>query len=103
MENRISHNALMALFHHFVYKVLKKNVSAQQQEFGLHAAGLYFLLLEVPGMHVWCDGAGLLFVICLLGFELLYQCFVLTGRLGDSESMKHMVCHRCSESSPVFL
>ncbi|XP_043338941.1 condensin-2 complex subunit D3 isoform X1 [Cervus canadensis] len=52
MENRISHNALMALFHHFVYKVLKKNVSAQQQEFGLHAAGLYFLLLEVPGSVV---------------------------------------------------
>lgn len=52
VENRISHNALMALFHHFVYKALKKNVSAQQQEFGLHAAGLYFLLLEVPGSVV---------------------------------------------------
>ncbi|XP_030697542.1 condensin-2 complex subunit D3 isoform X1 [Globicephala melas] len=49
MENSISHNALMALFHHFVQTVLKKNVSAQQREFGLHAAGLYFLLLEVPG------------------------------------------------------
>ncbi|MBW03891.1 Condensin-2 complex subunit D3, partial [Eschrichtius robustus] len=49
MENSISHNALMALFHHFVQMVLKKNVSAQQREFGLHAAGLYFLLLEVPG------------------------------------------------------
>ncbi|XP_058926606.1 condensin-2 complex subunit D3 isoform X1 [Kogia breviceps] len=49
VENSISHNALMALFHHFVQTVLKKNVSAQQREFGLHAAGLYFLLLEVPG------------------------------------------------------
>lgn len=49
MENSISHNALMALFHHFVQMVLTKNVSAQQREFGLHAAGLYFLLLEVPG------------------------------------------------------
>ncbi|XP_057605649.1 condensin-2 complex subunit D3 isoform X3 [Hippopotamus amphibius kiboko] len=52
MENSISHNALMALFHHFVQTVLKKNVSVQQREFGLYAAGLYFLLLEVPGSVV---------------------------------------------------
>ncbi|EPY82873.1 condensin-2 complex subunit D3 [Camelus ferus] len=49
IENNISHGALVALFHHFVQVVHKKSVSVQHREFGLHAAGLYFLLLEVPG------------------------------------------------------
>ncbi|KAK2498310.1 hypothetical protein MC885_001312, partial [Smutsia gigantea] len=47
-ENNISHSALVALFYHFVQTVHKKNVSVQYREYGLHAAGLYFLLLEVP-------------------------------------------------------
>lgn len=53
---------------------------------GLSRRRAVFSAVGRPGMHVWCDGAGLLFVICLLGFELLHQCFVLAGRLGDSES-----------------
>ncbi|XP_070256151.1 condensin-2 complex subunit D3 isoform X1 [Myotis yumanensis] len=48
-ENNISHRALVALFYHFVQTVHKKNVGVQYREYGLHAAGLYFLLLEVPG------------------------------------------------------
>ncbi|KAG8523176.1 Condensin-2 complex subunit D3, partial [Galemys pyrenaicus] len=48
IENNISHSALVALFYHFVQTVHKKNVSVQYREYGLHAAGLYFLLLEVP-------------------------------------------------------
>uniref|UniRef100_A0A8D1VYK4 Condensin-2 complex subunit D3 n=2 Tax=Sus scrofa TaxID=9823 RepID=A0A8D1VYK4_PIG len=48
-ENNISHKALMAVFYHFVQKVHKKNVNVKQRKFGLHAAALYFLLLEVPG------------------------------------------------------
>ena len=42
----------MAVFYHFVQKVHKKNVNVKQRKFGLHAAALYFLLLEVPGMCV---------------------------------------------------
>ena len=38
---------LMAMFNHFIHKVVKKNDSAQQQEFNLHIAGLYLLVLEV--------------------------------------------------------
>ncbi|XP_045411598.1 condensin-2 complex subunit D3 isoform X4 [Lemur catta] len=49
IENSISHSTLVALFYHFVQIVHKKNVSVQYREYGLHAAGLYFLLLEVPG------------------------------------------------------
>ncbi|KAM7051471.1 condensin-2 complex subunit D3 [Molossus nigricans] len=49
IENNISPRALVALFYHFVQTVHKKNVSVQYQEYGLHAASLYFLLLEVPG------------------------------------------------------
>ncbi|XP_075858777.1 condensin-2 complex subunit D3 isoform X2 [Microcebus murinus] len=48
-ENSISHSTLVALFYHFVQIVHKKNVNVQYREYGLHAAGLYFLLLEVPG------------------------------------------------------
>ncbi|XP_020824416.1 condensin-2 complex subunit D3 isoform X1 [Phascolarctos cinereus] len=48
-ENNISHNALVALFYHFVEIVHKKNATVQNREYGLHAAGLYFLLLEIPG------------------------------------------------------
>uniref|UniRef100_A0A7N5K322 Condensin-2 complex subunit D3 n=1 Tax=Ailuropoda melanoleuca TaxID=9646 RepID=A0A7N5K322_AILME len=49
IENSISHRALVALFYHFVQTVHKKSASVQYRQFGLHAAGLYFLLLEVPG------------------------------------------------------
>ncbi|XP_058520074.1 condensin-2 complex subunit D3 [Ochotona princeps] len=49
IENNISHNALVALFYHFVQTVHTKSASVQYREYGLHAAGLYFLLLEVPG------------------------------------------------------
>ncbi|XP_076968507.1 condensin-2 complex subunit D3 isoform X2 [Tamandua tetradactyla] len=48
-ENSVSPSALVALFHHFVQTIHKKNVSVQYREYGLYAAGLYFLLLEVPG------------------------------------------------------
>ncbi|XP_043850916.1 condensin-2 complex subunit D3 isoform X2 [Dromiciops gliroides] len=48
-EKNISHNALVALFYHFVEIVHKKNATMQNREYGLHAAGLYFLLLEIPG------------------------------------------------------
>ncbi|XP_012865287.1 PREDICTED: condensin-2 complex subunit D3 [Dipodomys ordii] len=49
IENNISHSMLVALFYHFVQVAHKKNVSVQHREYGLHAAGLYFLLLEIPG------------------------------------------------------
>lgn len=49
IENNVSHSTLVALFYHFVQIVHKTNVSVQYREYGLHAAGLYFLLLEVPG------------------------------------------------------
>ncbi|XP_020038815.2 condensin-2 complex subunit D3 isoform X2 [Castor canadensis] len=49
IENNISHSTLVALFYHFVQVAHKKNVSVQYREYGLHAAGLYFLLLEIPG------------------------------------------------------
>ncbi|XP_029412551.1 condensin-2 complex subunit D3 isoform X3 [Nannospalax galili] len=49
IENNISHSTLVALFYHFVQLVHKKNASVQYREYGLRAAGLYFLLLEIPG------------------------------------------------------
>nr|XP_047919382.1 condensin-2 complex subunit D3 isoform X1 [Anser cygnoides] len=48
-ENNLSHNALVAVLHHFVQGGLDKRANAQQRVYALHAAGLYFLLLEIPG------------------------------------------------------
>ncbi|KAM7030154.1 condensin-2 complex subunit D3 [Acridotheres tristis] len=48
-ENSLSHQALVALLHHFVHMGQQKRASAQQRVFGLHSAGLYLLLLEIPG------------------------------------------------------
>ncbi|NWI52053.1 CNDD3 protein, partial [Calyptomena viridis] len=48
-ENSVSHHALLAVLHHFVQAGQHKRADAQQRVYGLHAAGLYFLLLEIPG------------------------------------------------------
>ncbi|NXC43757.1 CNDD3 protein, partial [Penelope pileata] len=48
-ENNISRNTLVAVWHHFVQAGLEKRADAQQRVYALHAAGLYFLLLESPG------------------------------------------------------
>lgn len=58
-ENNFSHNALVAVLHHFVQVGQHKSANAQQRIYALHAAGLYFLLLEIPGerrdapLHCW--------------------------------------------------
>ncbi|NWJ05203.1 CNDD3 protein, partial [Crypturellus undulatus] len=48
-ENNLSPNALVAVLHHFVHTGQGKRASAQQRLCALQAAGLYFLLLEIPG------------------------------------------------------
>ncbi|NXJ89999.1 CNDD3 protein, partial [Corythaixoides concolor] len=48
-ENSFSANALVAVLHHFVQAGQHKRAQAQQRVHALHAAGLYFLLLEIPG------------------------------------------------------
>ncbi|NXH16920.1 CNDD3 protein, partial [Bucco capensis] len=48
-ENNVSPNALVAVLHHFVQAGQHKRANAQQRVCALHAAGLYFLLLEIPG------------------------------------------------------
>ncbi|XP_061869891.1 condensin-2 complex subunit D3 [Colius striatus] len=48
-ENSFSPNALVAVLHHFVQAGQHKRANAQQRIYALHAAGLYFLLLEIPG------------------------------------------------------
>uniref|UniRef100_A0A4W3HV06 Condensin-2 complex subunit D3 n=1 Tax=Callorhinchus milii TaxID=7868 RepID=A0A4W3HV06_CALMI len=48
-ENDIHHNVLVAVLYHFVHMIHDKNAGVAQREYALHAAGLYFLLLEIPG------------------------------------------------------
>ncbi|NXT01198.1 CNDD3 protein, partial [Jacana jacana] len=48
-ENSISHHALVAVLHHFVQAGQQPRADAQQRIYALHAAGLYFLVLEIPG------------------------------------------------------
>ncbi|XP_039940961.1 condensin-2 complex subunit D3 isoform X2 [Hirundo rustica] len=48
-ENSLSHQALVAVLHHFVHVGQHRRANVQQRVFGLHSAGLYLLLLEIPG------------------------------------------------------
>ncbi|XP_053819311.1 condensin-2 complex subunit D3 isoform X3 [Vidua chalybeata] len=48
-ENSLSHQALVAVLHHFVHVGQHKRANVQQRVFALHSAGLYLLLLEIPG------------------------------------------------------
>ncbi|NWH72720.1 CNDD3 protein, partial [Piaya cayana] len=48
-ENNFSPNTLVAVLHHFVDTGQRKRANAQERVYALHAAGLYFLLLEIPG------------------------------------------------------
>ncbi|NWZ17434.1 CNDD3 protein, partial [Agelaius phoeniceus] len=45
----LSHQALVAVLHHFVHVGQHKRANTQQRVFALHSAGLYLLLLEIPG------------------------------------------------------
>ncbi|XP_042329911.1 condensin-2 complex subunit D3 [Sceloporus undulatus] len=48
-ENNISHNALVAVLHHFVQESENKKANLHQRLCALHAARLYFVLVEIPG------------------------------------------------------
>ncbi|KAK2517847.1 Ncapd3 [Columba livia] len=48
-ENNFPPSALVAVLHHFVHAGQHQRANAQQRVYALHAAGLYFLLLEIPG------------------------------------------------------
>uniref|UniRef100_A0A8C0GBT6 Non-SMC condensin II complex subunit D3 n=1 Tax=Chelonoidis abingdonii TaxID=106734 RepID=A0A8C0GBT6_CHEAB len=48
-ENNLSPSALVAVLYHFVQVAQNKKANVQQRIYSLHAAGLYFLLLEIPG------------------------------------------------------
>ncbi|XP_029429112.1 condensin-2 complex subunit D3 [Rhinatrema bivittatum] len=48
-ESNISHKALVAVLHQFIQMVENKKASVVQRLYALHAAALYFLLLEIPG------------------------------------------------------
>ncbi|NXN97097.1 CNDD3 protein, partial [Rhinopomastus cyanomelas] len=52
VDHNISPSTLVAVLHHFVQAGHQKTADAQQRVFALHAAGLYFLLLEIPGSIV---------------------------------------------------
>ncbi|NWU88406.1 CNDD3 protein, partial [Upupa epops] len=52
VDHNISPTVLVAVLHHFVQVGHQKTADAQQRIYALHAAGLYFLLLEIPGSIV---------------------------------------------------
>uniref|UniRef100_A0A8B9FSC4 Condensin-2 complex subunit D3 n=1 Tax=Amazona collaria TaxID=241587 RepID=A0A8B9FSC4_9PSIT len=51
-EENVSPTALVAVLHHFVQVGQHRQANTQKRVFALHAAGLYFLLLEIPGSIV---------------------------------------------------
>nr|XP_033774995.1 condensin-2 complex subunit D3 isoform X2 [Geotrypetes seraphini] len=48
-ESNITHKALVAVLHHFIQMAGNKKASVIQRLYALHAAALYFQLLEIPG------------------------------------------------------
>ncbi|XP_042656314.1 condensin-2 complex subunit D3 isoform X2 [Tyto alba] len=48
-ENNFSTHTFVAVLHHFVQAGQHRKANVQQRLYALHAAGLYFLLLELPG------------------------------------------------------
>ncbi|XP_063799859.1 condensin-2 complex subunit D3 [Pseudophryne corroboree] len=48
-ENDICRNSLVAVLYHFIQAGEAKKAGVMQRVLALHAAGLYFLLLEIPG------------------------------------------------------
>lgn len=48
-ENNLSHRALVAVLHHFIHVVQDTKATVTQRQCALNAAGMYFLLLEIPG------------------------------------------------------
>ncbi|KAH0623283.1 hypothetical protein JD844_031429 [Phrynosoma platyrhinos] len=66
-ENNISHNALVAVLHHFVQESESKKASLHQRLYALHAARLYFVLVEIPGKYVSCLDSP--FNLCLAEVE----------------------------------
>ncbi|KAM4652059.1 condensin-2 complex subunit D3 [Discoglossus pictus] len=48
-ENDICRNSLVAVLYHFIQSGESKKAGAMQRVHALHAASLYFLLLEIPG------------------------------------------------------
>ncbi|XP_075185200.1 LOW QUALITY PROTEIN: condensin-2 complex subunit D3 [Anomaloglossus baeobatrachus] len=51
-ENDVCCNSLVAVLYHFIQAGEKKSAAAMQRMLGLRAAGVYFLLLEIPGSVV---------------------------------------------------
>uniref|UniRef100_A0A672UX01 Condensin-2 complex subunit D3 n=1 Tax=Strigops habroptila TaxID=2489341 RepID=A0A672UX01_STRHB len=51
-EENFSPTALVAVLYHFVQAGQHRRANTQKRVFALHAAGLYFLLLEIPGSVV---------------------------------------------------
>uniref|UniRef100_A0A670YYL5 Non-SMC condensin II complex subunit D3 n=1 Tax=Pseudonaja textilis TaxID=8673 RepID=A0A670YYL5_PSETE len=49
VENNLSPNGMVAVLHHFVQEAQNRKANTQRRLFALHAAGLYFLLVEIPG------------------------------------------------------
>ncbi|XP_066059756.1 condensin-2 complex subunit D3 isoform X3 [Chamaea fasciata] len=48
-ESSLSQQALVAVLHHFVHMGQHRRANVQQRVLALHSAGLYLLLLEIPG------------------------------------------------------
>ncbi|XP_033027677.1 condensin-2 complex subunit D3 [Lacerta agilis] len=86
VENSISHNAFVAILYHFVQEAQNKKANVHQRLYALHAAGLYFLLVEIPGSIVNQVFHPVMFEKCL---QTLSKCWPHDSDLSRKRKKDH--------------
>ncbi|KAM9299270.1 condensin-2 complex subunit D3 [Gastrophryne carolinensis] len=87
-ENDLCSNSLVAVLHHFVHVGESKKAGAMQKMLGLHAAGLYFLLLEIPGSVASQVFHAVVFDKCVSALEKCWPHDQDSGRKRKKDNMK---------------
>nr|XP_028564487.1 condensin-2 complex subunit D3 [Podarcis muralis] len=87
VENNICHNAFVAVLYHFVQEAQSKKANFHQRLYALHAAGLYFLLVEIPGSIVNRVFHPVMFEKCL---QTLSKCWPHDSDMSRKRKKDHL-------------
>uniref|UniRef100_A0A8C5PFA2 Condensin-2 complex subunit D3 n=1 Tax=Leptobrachium leishanense TaxID=445787 RepID=A0A8C5PFA2_9ANUR len=87
-QNEICRKSLLALLYHFIHAGEHKKADVMQRSLSLHAAGLYFLLLEIPGSVVSQMFHPVLFDKCVSALEKTWPQEPDTNRKRKKDTMK---------------
>ncbi|CAH2320490.1 condensin-2 complex subunit D3, partial [Pelobates cultripes] len=87
-ENEICQNSLVAVLHHFIQTGESKKADVIQRTLSLHAAGLYLLLLEIPGSVANQVFHPVLFDKCVSAMEKIWPQDPESNRKRKKETLK---------------